>query len=245
MVQKSYDNVNSVALLRKLHLWILVSEKLFKSIKFQIKYSELYKNIKYNEIMKMFPPVVSALKRFQNNEDYLTKLITINSNVENFVKKTIQKINYNPIDEKFMVFFTTSVANSILLTVKIVMYNAFYKTEYDSYCSKIDALYNATNDMTDKIEYAYLIRCGISETNKIFNNDVRVPIDKCVSNIENMFAKMDMNLNAPKLVSPYVHQYTYNELVEILKERLHIDEHTKLDPDYKLTTTCCLVTKAV
>ncbi len=247
MAQKIMIADKSVLLLRKIHVWILVSEKLFKSMRLPMRYSKLYQDIdiKYSETMKLFTPVVGVFKRFQDNEEYLSKLMTLNANIENFVKKTIQNINYNPINSNFNIFFYTAVANSVLLSAEIVAHNAFYKTEYDSICTRLDNLYNVANEVTDKIENRYLSRYGINDTNKVFNNDVRVPIDQCIFGIEDMLNNSGMDIRNNKLYSPHVHQYTHEELVQILKERLHINEHNRLDPEYKVTTTCVLMTKAV
>lgn len=245
MVSSMMDKNESAKLLAKVHIWVLVAEKLFKTLKTQFKNTELYGNINYSEVMKMFPAVVGYLKKYHESDDYISKLITINTNAENMVKRTIININYRPIDDDFVVLFTTSIANGILLSAEIATHKAFYHTEYDGHCTRINELYTATNAMTDKIESLYLGKFKIAECNKAFNNDVRAPIDNCIFGIGDMIEKIGLDIRNSTLYSPNVHQYTVEEIRTLLKERLHITDNDILDPEYTITSTGCLQVKAV
>lgn len=234
------DKNEAAQLLSKIHIWVLVSEKLFKSVKTMYKNTELYNMVNYADIMKLFSPTVHSLKKYQLSDDYISKLITINSNTEKLMKRTIQNINYKPIDNDFIIYFTVSVANGILLSAKIASHNAFSGTEYDLPCKKVDELYHMTNSMTDKMEMLYLQRFKLDECDKHFNNDVRTVIDKCIFSICDLLSNIGLDVRTSKLYSPLIKQYTPKEVVRYIKHKLHLSDKIKLNPEYMLTTTGCI-----
>lgn len=219
MAEPRRGKVGEVAFLKRLHVWVLVTEKIIRNLKIPMSQTVIYNDVDTTDLLNLYLPMVRELYEYETSNKHISQIFTINSNINSVINKYANELPHHDFQTETVLFFANKVLNNILLDMKIVIKQAFYKTTHEQLINRINHIWDKACILDKDITTRYCNAIGISEEDEEMSNDFYVKVDECYDEILEMQKKLNIHIIGTGLYSPYITPLTIEEIKKKFMEK--------------------------